>query len=337
MTFISYAQNFEDVLLNRVFKDKTKGFYLDVGAFHPTVDSVTKSFYNLGWSGINIEPIKECYNLFKQERSRDINLNIALSNLEGTIEFFQVVEQPGNSTLDKEIADKIAQQKGLKLSRYTVPVKTLAEVCKEYVDQKIDFLKIDVEGLEEEVVLGGNWERFRPTILVIETTFPGTNVRCENNIPVFLMGKGYQQVFFDGINDYYISEESGYLAKYFSFPINILDDYINYRLIEKHRSEQIIQVGSRDKIDAQPARLITPNPEKTTTIHESSNEQDYSLRNILIDAVFFQINNTGIARVWKSLLEEWVNSGFANHIIVLDRTGTAPKIPGIKYQSLIHI
>ncbi|PHM06139.1 FkbM family methyltransferase, partial [Nostoc sp. 'Peltigera malacea cyanobiont' DB3992] len=81
----------------------------------------------------------------------------------------------------------------------------------------IDFLKIDVEGVEEEVILGGNWEIFRPTILVIETTLPNTNIRCKNNIPIFLRGKGYQQVFFDGINDYYISEESGDLAKTFFF------------------------------------------------------------------------------------------------------------------------
>lgn len=320
MTFISYAQNFEDVLLNRVFKDKIKGFYLDVGALHPTVDSVTKAFYNLGWSGINIEPIKECYKLFEQDRPRDINLNIALSNSEATLEFFQLVGQPGNSTLNKEIADKLAQEKGLELSRYLVSVKTLAEVCKEYVDQQIDFLKIDVEGLEEQVISGGDWEIFRPTILVIEATLPNTNVRCKNNITVFLRGKGYQQVFFDGINDYYVSEESGDLAKYFSFPINILDNYINYRFIEKQVSHQIIQVSNQDKIK----------------IYELAKEKAKSLppRNILIDAVFFQINTTGIARVWTSLLEEWVNSGFANHITVLDRTGTAPKIPGIKYRTI---
>ncbi|WP_084227293.1 FkbM family methyltransferase [Nostoc sp. KVJ20] len=275
MTFISYAQNLEDVLLNRVFKDKIKGFYIDAGALHPTVDSVTKAFYDIGWSGINIEPIKEFYNLFEQERSRDINLNIALSNSEGNLEFFQVVGQPGNSTLNKEIAYKIAQEKGLELSRNTVSVKTLAEVCKEYVDQKIDFLKIDVEGAEEEVILGGNWDIFRPTILVIETTLPGTNIRYENNIPIFLMGKGYQQVFFDGINDYYISEESGDLAKFFSFPVNVLDNYINYRLLEKQRADRIIQVSSQDNINTQIARLIIPNTEKLATIYESSKKEDY--------------------------------------------------------------
>ncbi|MEN9520867.1 MAG: hypothetical protein RLZZ381_3455, partial [Cyanobacteriota bacterium] len=101
-SFISYAQNFEDVLLNRVFKHKTKGFYIDVGALHPTSDSVTKAFYDRGWSGINIEPIKDYYNIFEQERSRDINLNIALSNSSGKLDFFEVVGQLGNSTLNKE-------------------------------------------------------------------------------------------------------------------------------------------------------------------------------------------------------------------------------------------
>lgn len=87
MTFISYAQNFEDVLINRVFKHKAKGFYIDVGALHPTIDSVTKAFYDIGWSGINIEPIKEYYELVQEERPRDINLNIALSNIEDKLEF----------------------------------------------------------------------------------------------------------------------------------------------------------------------------------------------------------------------------------------------------------
>jgi FkbM family methyltransferase len=243
MTFISYAQNFEDVLLNRVFKGKTKGFYIDVGALHPTFDSITKAFYDRGWSGINIEPIKEKYNIFQKERLRDINLNIALSNSEGNLEFFQVLGQPGNSTLNKEIAYAIAQEKGFDISRYTVVVKTLADICKEYVNEKIDFLKIDVEGLEEQVVLGGNWEIFRPSILVIETTLPNTNIRCENNIPVFLKNKAYEHVFFDGINDYYIAEESIDLQKHFAYPVNILDFYANYRLID-----QQIQINDLIKI-----------------------------------------------------------------------------------------
>ncbi|GAX34867.1 FkbM family methyltransferase [Nodularia sp. NIES-3585] len=307
MTFISYAQNFEDVLLNRVFKHKTKGFYIDVGALYPTFCSVTKAFYDRGWSGINIEPIKECYNLFEQERPRDINLNIALSNSEGSLDFFQVLGQPGNSTLNKEIAYEIANDKGLYVSKYTVSVKTLGQVCEEYVNQKIDFLKIDVEGLEEEVIFGGNWQIFRPTILVIETTLPGTNIRCKNNIPAFLMDKGYQQVFFDGINDYYISEESGDLAEYFSFPVNALDDYIYYGLIEKQISEQITQISSHDKIDKEVERLATLNTRQFTTTINNENQIKIALDiSVLGLGSKFETAKTGVFRVTEYLLKELI-------------------------------
>ncbi|WP_448265148.1 FkbM family methyltransferase [Nostoc sp. DSM 114159] len=316
MTFISYAQNFEDVLLNRVFKNQTKGFYIDVGALHPAFCSVTKAFYDVGWSGINIEPIQDCYKLFEQERPRDINLNIALSNSEGYLDFFQVIGQPGNSTLNKEIAYEIANEKGLYVSQYTVAVKTLAEICKKYVNKKIDFLKIDVEGVEEKVILGGNWDIFRPTILVIETTLPGTNVRCENDIPVFLMGKGYQKVFFDGINDYYISEESSELAKHFSFPVNALDDYIDYRLIEKQRVERMIQLSNPDNMGTEIGKLIMPTPTQIKTIDKPSDKpldkQDCLSREqtkIALDiavlglGTLFETAKTGVFRVTEYLLK----------------------------------
>ena len=166
-TFISYAQNFEDVLLNRVFRDKLDGLYIDIGALHPTFDSVTRAFYDRGWSGINIEPIQDFYNAICQERPRDINLNIAISDRAGNLEFFQVLQQPANSTLDKEIAYKVAREKGLDVTSYNVVVKTLADICEEHITKQIDFLKIDVEGVEEQVLLSGNWEKFRPTILLI--------------------------------------------------------------------------------------------------------------------------------------------------------------------------
>ncbi|MBG1258601.1 FkbM family methyltransferase [Nostoc commune] len=327
VTFISYAQNFEDVLLNRVFKYKSQGFYIDVGALHPTFDSVTKAFYDRGWSGINIEPIKENCNIFQKERPKDINLNIALSNSEGNLDFFEVVGQPANSTLNKEIAYEIAKEKCLDVSQYTVAVKTLAQICQEYVNQKIDFLKIDVEGLEEQVILGGNWEIFRPTVLVIETTLPNTNIRCENNIREFLKTKNYKHVFFDGINDYYIAEESSDLAKHFSFPVNILDFYVDYRLIEQQRYinelNRILSAKNNTLPAFQPSNVET---EKINLVKPI----------IIIDGVFFQLYQTGIARVWRSLLQQWANSTFAKHIIVLDRAGTAPKIPGIRYRSIPH-
>jgi hypothetical protein len=75
---ISYAQNLEDVVLNRVFKSKPTGFYIDVGAHDPVEQSVTKYFHDLGWRGINIEPVRSSYWKFDKERPRDINLNLAV-------------------------------------------------------------------------------------------------------------------------------------------------------------------------------------------------------------------------------------------------------------------
>ncbi|MBD2453550.1 FkbM family methyltransferase [Nostoc sp. FACHB-87] len=314
MTFISYAQNFEDVLLNRVFKDKSQGFYIDIGALHPTVDSVTKAFYDRGWSGINIEPIKEYYNLFEQERIRDINLNVAISNVEGNLEFFQVVGDPGNSTCNQARAEEIAQNKGLEIYRYNVPVRILAQICQQYVNQTIDFLKIDVEGLEEKVIIGGNWEKFRPTLLIIETTLPGTNIRCKNDIPNFLIQNGYQQVFFDGINDYYIAEESNHLSKYFAFPVNILDNYVSYRFINQQIYEPIVQGNN------QLENLITVTTVQAKLYDDLHKQADSSSVNqtekikIALDIAVLGLGTvletakTGVFRVTENLLKGLLKS-----------------------------
>jgi hypothetical protein len=86
--FVSYAQNFEDVYLARLFEDRATGTYVDVGAFHPEQDSVTHRFYVSGWSGINIEPVRSLFDPFLVERVRDINLNIAVGGSNGVQTLF---------------------------------------------------------------------------------------------------------------------------------------------------------------------------------------------------------------------------------------------------------
>ena len=82
---ISYAQNLEDVLLARAFAGVDTGFYIDVGAFDPDIDSVTRHFYDAGWRGINIEPVAATACAVCAERPRDINLNVALGRTDGTL------------------------------------------------------------------------------------------------------------------------------------------------------------------------------------------------------------------------------------------------------------
>ncbi|WP_048863371.1 FkbM family methyltransferase, partial [Acidisphaera rubrifaciens] len=84
MTLVSYAQNFEDVLLWRALGDVAGGFYIDAGAWHPDTDSVTRLFHDHGWRGINIEPVAEHHARLAAARPRDLCLNVALGATEGT-------------------------------------------------------------------------------------------------------------------------------------------------------------------------------------------------------------------------------------------------------------
>ncbi len=231
--FISHAQNFEDVMLYRLFKDKKSGFYIDVGANHPVFESVTKSFYDRGWRGINIEPVPEFFTLLQQQRERDINLNIAVGDKESELEFFEL-QGSGYSTFDEEEANKLAQENDLNLSEYKVKVRPLADICRKYVNCSIDFLKIDVEGWEEQVIASNDWDNFRPTVIIVETTLPGSPIRKKTNIANFLQTKGYQQVYFDGLNDYYLAEEASSLSSCFDLPPNVFDNFVPFQVVDLH-------------------------------------------------------------------------------------------------------
>ena len=227
--FISYAQNFEDVMLNRVFANKEQGIYIDVGAQHPLYDSVTKAFYDRGWHGVNIEPVKEYYGLLVKERERDINLNLAVGETESELDFFEL-EGTGLSTFERETAERISQEEGYNINCYQVPVVKLADIIHQHLNCPIDFLKIDVQGWEEKVILGNDWARFRPKVIILDATLPNSPTRAKTNITEILKGHNYQQVYFDGINDYYLANENNELSRHFTTPPNVFDKFISYHL-----------------------------------------------------------------------------------------------------------
>ena len=196
---ISYADNFEDVLLRRVFPRGTPGFYIDVGAFDPVALSVTKHFSDAGWRGINIEPVPALYERLVAGRSRDINLNVGLSDHEGSLTLYEAPSVPTWSA-DRGIMTGWFRVNPADLVERTVRVTTLARVCEQHVAGTIDFLKIDVDGHEREVLAGGDWARWRPRVVLVEAYRPQT---WEPQ----LLAADYLFAVFDGVNRVYVRAE----------------------------------------------------------------------------------------------------------------------------------
>ena len=238
---ITYAQNFEDVLLARVFRHKPHGFYIDVGAHDPVDLSTTKYFYDLGWHGINIEPVPSNHRRFVDQRPRDINLNMAVGDRSGvrTLHVIRgqtpyVADGTALSTLRDDLASKSAEvMGGHPIEDINVDVRTLAEICTASCREPIDFLKIDVEGWEKQVLQGSDFKKVRPVVIVVEATKPNIPFKGFDQIDAIagwddwepiLLGADYRFAHFDGLNRFYVrAEDAASLVPFFSLPIGLYD------------------------------------------------------------------------------------------------------------------
>lgn len=226
---ISYAQNAEDVLLSRLFPPGRPGFYIDVGANDPVTDSMTKHFYDLGWRGINVEPAARPFERLLQLRERDVNLNVGLSDKEGTLSFYEFTAGlPGSSTFSLGQAEW-HRDSGAEFVEREVRVTTLADVCEEHVAGTIDFLSIDTEGHERLVLEGGDWSRWRPRVVVVEATQPNTLIPTHDQWEHILTGADYLFAAFDGLNRYYLRREDADLLPALAAPANVLDDFVPFK------------------------------------------------------------------------------------------------------------
>ena len=231
MTFITYAQNYEDVLLWRALGHVKNGFYIDVGANDPVEHSVTKAFYDAGWSGISIEPLPAFHQAFIEQRPRDTNLAIAAGANNGELTLYDVPAVRGWASPEREVAD-LHESEGYQVAELTVPVRTLASVCEEHVKGDIHFLKIDVEGFEGEVLRGMDFARWRPWLLVIEATLPNSRVTNHETWEHLVTSQRYRFVWFDGLNRWYVADEHAELADAFGTPPNVFDEFISYHLAD---------------------------------------------------------------------------------------------------------
>ncbi len=222
---ISYSQNFEDIILNRALGDIHNGFYIDAGANDPTVASVTKHFYDNGWRGINIEPLPKHYKALCEQRPRDINLQVAVDSVAKKGILYEIEDVSGLSTLDKRLVERYRKE-GFSVYERNIDVLTLQSIWEKYIDheQSVHFLKIDVEGLEERVLKGIDLSKYRPWIILVESTEP--NIGKEITGDFGLIKANYKKVYFDGLNSFYLAvEKYTSLEKFFKVPPNVFDHY----------------------------------------------------------------------------------------------------------------
>jgi FkbM family methyltransferase len=190
----SYSQEGEDLLLKRVLGNQKKGFYIDVGAHHPVRFSNTYLFYKKGWSGINIDAFPGSMNIFNLLRPRDINIEVPISSKEEELTY-HMFEHHAINTFSKKVADeKIKMGKRL-VNKVKLKTKTLSEVLKKNLkkNQRIDFMNVDVEGYDLEVLKSNDWEMYRPKYVIAESLSTDLSKDFFND-PVyrFLKKNGYE-------------------------------------------------------------------------------------------------------------------------------------------------
>jgi FkbM family methyltransferase len=235
---ISYAQRFEDLYLMRCFGDRPDGFYIDIGSGHPVYDNVSFAFYLKGWSGITVEPNPWLSRLSRAVRPRDRHVEALVGSACGEATFYLVREFHGLSTMIEDHARAALTQFGKGADPITVPMTTLAALCAGRAPASFDFLKIDVEGAEADVLKGGDWRQFRPKLVVAEALAPYTLAPAFEQWEAFLAQHGYGYVWFDSLNRYYLAQEAGELAGCFKSVPDTFDDAVQFRNIRPALSDQ---------------------------------------------------------------------------------------------------
>ncbi len=203
----SFSQSGEDLVIDTLLRKKSRGFYVDVGAYDPNRFSNTKRFYQRGWKGINIEPDVNNYHKFLRQRKRDINLNLGVGLHEKKLTFFRLF--PDTLSTFSQSTAKMYEKEGFKIiEKSVVPVRKLSSIFRKYChNQTVDFLSVDTEGTDLEVLESNQWRKFRPRIICVELILPSDkSIKRDVRINRFLGKIGYKKfkdvsyntIYFDG-------------------------------------------------------------------------------------------------------------------------------------------
>lgn len=247
---VSYAQNREDIILAAFFEETQTGFYVDIGANDPEIDSVTKYFYERGWSGINCEPQSVHYERLFVERNRDINLNVGVGAKKSKLTLRQY-KGDGLSTLSSDVKAEYVGNPDDNTKTYTdteVEVTTLANIFREHKTTTIHFMKIDVEGFEYQVLIANDWNKYRPQVICIEAN------HIKQDWHHLLKVNDYELAFFDGLNEYFTDSRKPEIKLKFSYVQSVIlgKPFMSYALAKViiNQQDTIKKITDENKVDA---------------------------------------------------------------------------------------
>ena len=208
---LSYAQHLEDYHLSLAFAGQREGFYVDVGAGHPVADNVSCWFYLQGWRGLVVEPQTDLAALYAHVRPRDLVFAGLVGAESGETDFHVVDRLHGFSTMKADVAGL----SGAGFATKRLPIATLTQLARAHNLPKVDFLKIDVEGAEIDVLRGIDWSVLRPRIVLLEAVAPGSMAPSHEEWEPLLLAQDYEFVLFEGLNRFYVAREDAALLARF--------------------------------------------------------------------------------------------------------------------------
>lgn len=197
----THSQYLEDIIIDKFLGLKSSGFYIDVGAFDPIKFSNTKRFYDRGWTGINIDPNPKVIEVFNKQRDRDINLNVGVSNQEAILRAVRF-EGFNSYSLSDSLVSHRKSEGNIVADELDISVLRLDSIFLQHVgDKDIDFLSVDADGLDLEVLQSNDWNRFRPKVVCVETiTDNFEDKSTKNKIHAFMLQNNYKVLIFNGLN-----------------------------------------------------------------------------------------------------------------------------------------
>jgi FkbM family methyltransferase len=266
MSFISYAQNFEDVMLWRALKHIKNGFFIDIGAQDPIIDSVSLAFCEQGWRGLHVEPTQQYSDKLRAMHSSENILQVAVGSYEGTVSIYEI-EGTGLSTADSEIARR-HQEAGYICREAKVQMISLDKLLNDIGPQDIHWMKIDVEGYEVEALDGWKNSPVLPWIVLVESVSPLSQIETHEEWEHVLTQKGYRSVYFDGLNRFYVAPNHSELFSAFKTPPNIFDDFVLSGMASQPFCKLVLSSVQEAKDQARQSEIRAKQAEEQATQSE---------------------------------------------------------------------